>query len=209
MAVNNINATLQSIVGPYTPVADGSYQDRLRAGKTGELIVADRGAKFYEAVSRGKVFCACNQTVITFGTALTATGVTFTLTNPYGSGYNLALLSCGVTFVTSSTAGSLVYAYNYNAATAVVHGTPLIVRNAKLDLSSGVGLADGAATIPAAPVAIRTLASGFTTNANMSVRDYVDGQIVIAPGSSVTVQGITIVGTGLIDMFWEEVALQG
>ena len=195
--------------GYFGPVADGTQNTIGRMGKTGEEIVGNAGyGDFYEWASRGKIYMACNQAVVTFGTALTATAVTFTLSNTVGSGFNLALISCGVTFVTSTTAGSLVYAANVAAnAAAVVHGTPLVVRNANIIGSSGVGLADSAATLPAAPVAIRTLASGFTTNANMSVRDYVNGSIVIAPGGAVTIQGITIVGTGIIDMVWAEVPI--
>lgn len=209
MPVDSLIARLEGKVGPQTPMGDGVLQEYPRTGKTGELVVNQAVAKYYEAASRGKVFHACNQGAITFGTGLTATAVTFTLSNTLGSGVNLVVLHCGVTFITSTTAGSLVYAANVSpSAAAVVHGTPLTVYNAKLDGGPGLGLADAAATLPAAPVAVRTLASGFTTNANTSVHDYVDGAIIVAPGTALSIQGITIVGTGLIGMTWTEVPLQ-
>jgi hypothetical protein len=195
-------------VGPVGFQSNNTEQDGLRSTPLGALMVGSMHAPFYEAVSRGRVYCACNQASITFGTGLTATGVTFHLSNPASSPVNLSILHCGVTFITSTTAGSLVYAANVVPTAAdVVHGTPGVVRNAKLGGAAGYGLFDVAATLPAAPVAIRTLASGFTTNANISVHDYVNGAIVVAPGCTLSIQGITIVGTGLIDMCWEECAL--
>jgi hypothetical protein len=107
--------------------------------------------------------------------------------------------------ITSTTAGSLVYA---GGAVHSAVGTPLTVQNALFGGgSNGVGLASAACTLPANPVAVRTLASGFTTNANAAIHDNVNGGIVVYPGYAITIQGITIVGTGLIDMLWEEVPL--
>jgi hypothetical protein len=194
--------------GLFGPVADGSQQTQARVGKTMEIITGHAHARYYEAVSRGRCYYACNQSVVTFGTALTATAVTFTLSNPFGSGYNLSVLTTGLCIVTSTTAGSIVYAGNYNQnAAAVVHGTPLTVQNALLSGSSGVGKADAAATLPVAPTAFRTLAFGQVTALAVSgtIIDPVDGGIVVAPGTAVTLQGITIVGTGLFSMLWEEV----
>ncbi len=138
---------------------------------------------------------------------MTATAVTFSLSNSLGSPVDLVLLHIGITISACSTAGHLVLAANVNtAAAAVTHGTPLIVRNAKLDGSAGYGLADGAATLPAAPVAIRAL--GFvqvTANTTTTcIHDYVNGAVVLGPNTAVTVQGITSVGTGIISMCWRE-----
>lgn len=208
MTTQNINVNFQSEVGPGSGYADGTRSDAFRIGKFRELITAHAHGRHFEAASRGKIYCACNPTAVTFGTSLTATGVTFHLTNPLGSGHLLSVLTCGVTMITSTTAGSIVYAANINmSAAAVVHGTPLTVYNAKLGGASGVGLADAACTLPAAPVAIRTLCGGFTTNANSFVQDNVDGAICLQPGTAISLQGITIVGTGLFSMFWEEVPI--
>lgn len=205
MPLESYQLNLGGTVGPLQPQVDGVVQAQLRTGKMGELYVGAAHSPLFEAVSRGRCRMACNQSAITFGTALTGTAVTFTLGNPTGSGYVLSILHCGVTMITSTTAGSLVY------AAGAIHsavGTPLTVQNAYFGGGGpGVGLASAACTLPAAPVAVRTLASGFTTNANASIHDHVNGGIVIYPGYAITIQGITIVGTGLIDMLWEEVAL--
>lgn len=182
-------------------------------GRTSAQRVQDAHARFQDAVLRGNCYCAGNAAAITFGTALTATGVTAHLTNPAGSGVYGVLWRTGVTVITVTTAGSIVYAYNPlgGVVTAVIHGTPGVVQNCKLGLS-GVGgklQFDVAATLPAAPTFLRTLAYGVSTaptNAGQIV-DNVDGSIIITPGTALSVQGITIAGTGLIDFTWEEVLI--
>lgn len=210
MATDLVN--LETKVGPLVPGGDGVLNQYLRAGKTGELITAEAHARYYEAVSRGSVFCACNQAEITFGTGLTATAVTFTLYNPLGSPVNLVLLSCGITVRTATTAGHIVYAANVNPAAAIpATNTELVVRNAKLNGSAGYAKVYSVTTLPAAPVAVRVAgAAGVisaTAGAAHLIRDYVEGSIILTPNTAVTVQGITIAGTGIIDMCWEEVPI--
>ena len=202
----------QNLVGGgQNGLGDGATIAAARVGKTSELITGHAHAKYHEAASRQNVFTACNQVAVTFGTALTATAVTFTLTNPVGSGVLLSILHCGLTFVTSTTAGSIVYALNAFSANqaAVTQGTPGSVRSTSGSAKTGQGLFATAATLPAAPVAIRTLAFGQVTALATSgaIHDYVDGAICLIPGTAITMQGITIVGTGLFDMQWEEVPL--
>lgn len=206
MATSNIEVNLQGRVGKQGPYGLGSVSDVLRIGQTGALVVQDGHAKYAEQVLRGNVYCAANQAEVTFGTSLTATAVTFTLWNPLGSGKNLILLQTGLTIRTGGTAGHIVYAANVNPAAAIpATNTELTVRNAKLDGAAGVAKAYSATTLPAAPVAIRTLATVITAAGVGSLVDYVDGAIVLGPNTAVTVQGITVVGTGIISMVWEEV----
>jgi hypothetical protein len=197
--------TLKYRVGPGGPDADGSEVLYPRTDRFHSLRIAPAAAEYEEMVSRGEVYCASNQSVVTFGTALTATAVTFTLYNPAGSPVDLVLLQCGVTILTAGTGGHLVYAANVNnSAAAPATNTSLSVRNAKLDLAAGYAQAYSATTLPAAPVAIRTLASAITAAGVFNIMDDLKGAIVIGPNTAVTVQGITIVGTGLISMFWRE-----
>ena len=170
--------------------------------------MAQAHAPHYEAATRGKLMCASNQAVITFGTALTATAVTFTLYNPLGSPVNLVVLQTQVTVLTCSTGGHVVYAANVNNAAAIpATNTELVVRNCKLDGAAGFGKVYSVTTLPAAPVAIRPLIGGITAAGVASFVDYVDGCIVLGPNTAVTLQGITIVGTGLVGMVWEEVPI--
>jgi hypothetical protein len=146
--------------------------------------------------------------VATFGTAYTATGVTFHLSNPARSKVNLAVLQSQVTILTGGTGGHLSYVANVNpAAAAVVHGTPLVVYNSLLGGANGIGCADAAATLPAVPVAVRALACVITAAGTNSIIDYVDGALVVAPGCALSIQGLTVVGTGLISMCWAEIPI--
>ncbi len=201
---------LQCRVGPTLPNSDGTITDRLlRIGRTGELIMAQAFGEYEEMASRGQVYTACNQSVITFGTSLTATAVTFTLYNPVGSLVDLVILQIGITAITQTAAGHIVLAANVNnaaAATTITAANTLTSQNGKLDGSGGYGIAGKAATLPAAPVAIRTVAYGVSaapTNA-FNIVDKVKGAVVLGPNTAVTVQGITFAGTGLISMLWRE-----
>ncbi len=204
MSVSSIESFVETQAGPQR-FPDGSRGTRLRAGKTGELSVGVTHAEHYEACSRNRVYSASLGAVATFGTALTATGVTFHLCNPIGSGYDLVVLQTGLTILTAGTGGHVVYAYNSPHPTAVTAGTAISVFN-RLG-GSGVGLAKSATTLPAVPVAIRTLAGAITAAGTNAIVDYVNGALVISPGASLSIQGITVVGTGLISMVWEEVEI--
>lgn len=192
--------------GPQTN-ADGVPQAFLRGGRTGENIFGMVHAQHYEACVRGKVFSACNQAVVTAGTALTATGVTFHLWNPPGSGFNAVILQTRITLVINSTPGSIVYAANDVSLTAVSAGTPLAVKSTNLSGGSGVVLAKSATTLPSAPYAIAPLVTGETAAGIVSLIDYVDGAIIVPPGAQLSLQGITIVASFLAGMIWEEVPI--
>lgn len=196
---------LQTRVGPTNAMADGSALQYPTVDRFGASRVTPSVGEYEEMASRNQLYTACNQAEVTYGTALTATAVTYTLYNPIGSPVDLVLFLVSWATRTSSTAGHLVLAANVNnSAAAVVHGTPLTVRNCKLDGSAGYGLADAAATLPAAPVAILALASmGVTVTGEQSSLD-IKGAVILGPNTAVTVQGITVVGTGVISMIWRE-----
>lgn len=200
--------SLEGVVGPQHWSSDGTLAKALRIIREGGSLGVDNvHARYQEAVLRGNVYMACNQAVVTFGTALTATGVTFHLCNPIGSKVNLVVLQSQLTVVSCTVAGSIVYAANVTNPTAVTVGTDLTVQNALLNGSSGIGKAKSATTLPAAPVAVRPWVSGITAAGFGTLVDYVDGALIVGPGCTLSVQGITIAGTGLIGMCWEEVAL--
>ncbi len=195
------------VVGEPTAAPDGTEVRAPRYGRASELIVGLAGGEYEEAASRGEIYTSCLQAECTYGTALTATAVTLTLYNPVGSLVDLVLLHVGLTIRTGSTAGHIVLAANINNAAAVpATNTAVTVYNAKLDASAGYGICYSVTTLPAAPVAIRSLAYVVSTapvNAG-SVSDHIKGGVVIGPNTAVTVQGITIVGTGLVSFLWRE-----
>lgn len=202
---------LNAQVGAFSG-ADGT-ENPIRAGKTREIIVGDAHGRFFEAVSRGKVFTACNQAgaAIT-NLATTATG--FILTNPAASGKLLVLLEIAL-FQTSTAAASanagITLAANINpVAAAIVHTTPLVVRNCLLGAgAAAVGLVDSAATLPAAPVSIRAIhqpsvSATATTGIPPFIKDEVAGAIVIPPGCAVSLSALGAI-SAVASMTWEEV----
>ncbi len=198
-------ATIKFKVGPDGGSADGSEVLYPRTDRFHSARLAWCGGEYEEAASRGELYYACNQSAVTFEQALALATQTFTLYNPVGSLVDLVLLEIGVAIKTAGTAGSLVLAANVNnAAAAVTFASNLIVRNAKLDAAAGYGLASASATLPAVPVAIRTVAYGFVATGSGIVVDKVKGAVVLGPNTAVTVQGITFAGTGIISMLWRE-----
>ncbi len=200
-------ATLNFRVGPAAPDSDGADVFYPRTDRFHALRVVPCMAEYEEMCARGELFYACNQATVTLGTGLTATAVTFTLWNPQGSPVDLVLLNIGISQRTGGTAGEVVLAVNVNASAAVpATNTALTVYNAKLDGSAGYGIAYSATTLPATPVAIRTLMGSVSTapvNAGI-VNDEVKGAVILGPNTAATVQGITVVGVALISILWRE-----
>ena len=209
MADSTVESQGQVKTGPSGRTGNNIWLPQ-RAGPFGELITSQAIAAFYEAIRGGEVYLACNQSAITYGTALTATGVTFHLCNPIGSDVDLVLLHCGFTFASVTTGGQVVYAASGPHATAVTAGTALTVRNANGNANSGKGLAKSATTLPEAPVAVRAgpslyLSVAATNHVAGQLSDNVNGALWVAPGGQLSIQGITIVATGLVSMTWAEV----
>jgi hypothetical protein len=196
-------------VGP-SIAADGDYTT-LRGGRSGEGIFSACHAGYYEAVYRGNCYSAGNAAAITFGTALTATGVTYHLYNPFNSGKNLVVLKCAINIITASTSGSIVYCANViGSAAAPTTPTKLTVVNNLLGSANvGVGQALSVAGLPAVPTQLRPVAGATATLANVTSQfiDWIDGEFIVGPGCVLSIQGITIVGTGLCGMSWEEVLI--
>lgn len=162
-----------------------------------------------EAVADGDVYSACNSAAITFGTALTATGVTFHLHNPSGSGVNLEVLHTAVAILTCTASGTILYAANRlaTAAAPATNTAITVVNNLIGNTGQGQGLAYSISTLPSAPLAVRVLGSGILTAANAApttIHDYPRGTLIVAPGCVLSIQGLTIVGTGIISMQWRE-----
>src|ERR1700682_6134983 len=185
---------LAGSVGPQSVKAGDGANLEVRQGQTGELIVTEVLPRYVEAAYRGNVFLAAVQaaTAVT-NLATTATGLI--LSNPAGWGKNLWIIDFGVQQAVAAAAAidSVVLAANVNPiATATVHTTPLAVRPALLGSSAtAVGLADSAATLPAAPVVVRSLyapsiSATATTSTAPYVKDEIAGLIGLAPGTTLS-----------------------
>jgi len=214
--LTTIDSLMRGFVGPSNPAADGSPVP-VRLGRNGELIIGNGHGKYHEQVARGKCYHAAMQAGASLGTALTATAVTLTLYNPANSGVLLSLIHANVAITTvPGGAGTAIYALAINAnplAAAPTAATPAVVRNCLLGSAAGVGLAYTAATLPAAPVIARVIPGGIywataaAAAAPMVAEDWVDGSIVLAPNTAVTIQGIGVASSGIASMMWEEIPL--
>lgn len=172
-------------------------------------------ARYHEAVARGNVWLAANQAGAALSN-LSATCTGFALSNPASSGKYLVLLQVGLfqtsTAATTANAGVQLAANVNPVAAAVVHTTPLTVRNALLGASgTSVGLCDSAATLPAAPVAIMNLwqpsvSATATTGIPGLINVPVDGLVVLQPGTAVSLSALSALSVAA-HMVWEEVPI--
>ena len=183
-----------------------------RAGKTGESIVGDAHAKYYEGASRGRFF-------FSYGAPQTLTAVNTTYTghalyNPVGSGVNLVLSKVSVVVsVTSASMTGIVLASNIQTITPT--GTTAIERqgNCKIGAAAGAILAYKAATLQAAGTALfpvmHNTAAINTVGVDQLVID-LDGSIIIQPGYTIHLAALgaasaaSAVSSGFI---WEEVPI--
>lgn len=184
-------------------------------GKDREAVTSILHGRYTELIRRGTVFLAANQAVQALS-LLSATATGLILTNPSGSGKRLAVLHVGVSLASLPAGQSSIYlAANVNtAAAAVVHTTPLIVRNALLGATSvGVGLADREATLPATPVIVRVLGGGPAATVATSVdfppfiEAHLDGSLMLEPGTTLCLEALTTAISVVASFLWEEIAL--
>lgn len=198
---------IQQSIGPQASLSAGGVS--MRACSDGSTVTSDGHARYMEAVAQGSVFTGATATVATFGTALTSTNVTIALSNPAGSGVYAVIWKGTASVVTSSTAGSLVWAACVNPVAAIVTYTTKIVAYNCLLGSSKLNTCQLAASsaLITTPVLLRPFAFGpvTATASTGNIVDEVAGEFILTPGTSITIQGITIVGTGLLGLTWEEI----
>lgn len=155
------------------------------------------------------IFVASTQAGVATSTALSTTQTGFTLSNPFGSGKTLVLLQVNGALTTAPAGiATVVLAANVNpVAAAVTHTTPLTVRKANLGVSAtAVGLADSAATLPAAPVVVRGLGGPVATGSvsQPKISEDIGGSLCVAPGCAVSISSLTTAISGVWSMVWLE-----
>lgn len=168
---------------------------------------------FLEQARIGNLYRACNQSAATVTLINTSTTTGFILCNPYGSGKKIVLRDANFTFTTVPTATSIVFLAQSIAPTPidVTHTTPLVVYDCA---GAGAGTqsiakADSSSTTPNLPVYSRIL--GYTpttpaTTGGITVTDYINGAMILMPGTYVQISYITTAPVGITSMTWAEVA---
>lgn len=181
-----------------------------RGDSFGNLAVQQASGQYRDAVLRGTVFGAANQTSKTIGTTLTATMVTFALYNPTTSGKNLVVLDWAWTPISVTvTAGSAVIAINPDTLQAApATNTAETIRNMLLGSAvTSAAAVYNTSTIAAAPVALIGLGFAQTgVGIESALRVPVQGALILGPNTVASSQGVTISLLGLGSAIWEEVA---
>lgn len=163
----------------------------------------------FEYAKLEQVFHASNQQNRTLS-ALSTTATGLILTNPYGSGKNIALMHVGGAYNTAPIGASEVGIAMSPAVsqTAVSHTSAEVVHKAILDGGSGnaVGLVDYAATTVGTPVFVRQL---MGVNATSSVLftyldAKIDGSLIIPAGASIQLAYVTTAVVGNFSFTWLE-----
>lgn len=196
--------------GPVTS-SDGAI-NITRGGKSGEASVADAHARYTEANYRGQMFMACNTALQALSlNSTTATGLI--LSNPAGSN-KLIVLQRILVALASLPAGGATLIITGNANTvgaATVHTTPLVPQSALLGSGiSPVAKVDSAATIAAATI-FRTIGGGpaatvaASTSFPAHINDEVAGEIILQPGTCISLQCLTTAISVMATFVWEEI----
>jgi hypothetical protein len=167
---------------------------------------------FLEQARLGNMYHACSAGAVTLST-VSATCTGLALSNAHGSGKLLIVNK--VRFAPSTIpAGISVVGLAISpgvSTTAVTHTTPMVIHNAIMTGSNanvGVGKVDASATLPAAPVWLRPIAvqiSGSTTTAPV-YEDVTDGQIILPPGTNLSLSYLTTAAVGICSVTWVEIS---
>jgi hypothetical protein len=166
---------------------------------------------FFEQARKGNMYHACTTGAVTLST-VNATCTGLALTNPFGSGKLLVIKH--VRFQPSTApAGASVVGLAISPApseTAVTHTTPAVIHNAIMfgsDKKVGWGKADAAATLPAAPVWLRPIGSVVAASSisPASYEDQTNGEIILPPGTNLSLSYLTTAAVGIAAITWVEV----
>lgn len=205
------------IVGPPSAALGEGVEAQLRLSKYGYAGVAQASARYAEAVSRGR--CYRGQTAVAGvapGTSIGTTGA-FSLYNPANSGVNLVLLEVSMGYISGTLgAGTIFFVANTNINAAATTGTAITAVNALVGSGyTAVGSALTTSTLPATPTVMGPFCSLGASLASTAVQPWqivrdVGGGIVVAPGATVSLEGVTAAGSSPLVAFgalWEEVAV--
>lgn len=214
---------LAEIRAGVTQQADGTVSPA-RASRIGAVVTGDGQGRYYEAASRGNVFSlvltAWSSTIAAgnINAAAAAASTQFALWNPTGSGKNLSLLKFGVFPISGTAPVPCVFHSMSNTAPSIATSvvTPIACNNTGLAAASvakALASAAGANLTGSSALTIIRAADLFITAgtaANLQggkMVEYIDGDIVIAPGTcwvpTWIAAGTTFLGGYSIT--WEEI----
>lgn len=198
----------QVIVGVQSN-ADGANPVTQRGGQQGDAIVSDLHARYYEQTVRQRVFSVNTQgTAVTTTAALATTWTGLGISNPAGSGVNLALLKFSATQFAVGAASTIGIMGGVGVLAASLAVQSRLIGGGAVSLAN----ASAGATI-STPLLITTFGSVgslATTTYGLEPGIFVDleGSIIIPPGSFVATYTSIVTTSALNFGFcWEEVPI--
>jgi hypothetical protein len=164
----------------------------------------------YDFARQGVLWHASNQSAVTLS-ALSVTATGLILSNPFGSGKNIALMTVGWAFTTAPAGASLVglAMSPLPSQTAVTHTAAINQIQSGLLVGNGtasIARVDSSATTIGTPVFVRVL-GGPTAASQINppyIVDNIRGGIILVPGTSIQLAYVTTAAVGLGFMTWTE-----
>lgn len=189
------------------------------AGYTGETRVADRHARYQEAIMRGSVFSLGVSTAAAITAYVGAAAGTpqVAIWNPAGSGVNAVIwLANFGNVVAASGAGSVNWGLWYGVTAAITQATTVAPVN-QLSSAGGsklTGFTAHALTASTALTNLVSLGSYYWATAAGAFQapglTFIDGAVVVPPGSMAALGGSAALtsATWVSSLVWEEVSIQ-
>jgi hypothetical protein len=160
----------------------------------------------------GQAFCACNQAGATVTLIDTSTTTGFVLSNPWGSGKKLLLAQATFAYTAVPAARAIIFLCLSIAPSSVAHATTTAVDIYGADGSGATGRsvarAYSVSTTPNLPVYTRVIGYSPTTPATtggLTWTEYINGGIILVPGSYIQTSYITTAPVGITSVLWAEV----
>ena len=205
-------------------------QNNIRQGRTGELILSQAHARFYEQASRGSLY--------TLTTLATTTGIAagnlvgaaanaatqFAIWNPVGSGINMNIQKVFVAMISGTPPGGpifhgvFLYGNPTNLSTFdtgrgalnnLIGGKSPVCRYINTAAQSGTTITGGTAPAVLKAMTIDFSASSYANAGGANCLDLVEGDIVIPPGYGWLPLWASA-GTSVLNSYsvtWEEVPI--
>jgi len=183
-------------------------------GGQGESVVQQLHGQFYEVAKRGSLFMAATAvTGVAPGTAIGTTAA-FALANPAGSEFDLVIAKASMSYLSGTLGiGFVNWIAHRDPAQAIITGTAITVVAGRISGVAGVGRPFTTATVPASGVLTRLAFNlppmlATTVLGPWRIDDDVQGAIVVAPGTAVSLQATAAAGTTPLVIYgcmWEEV----
>jgi hypothetical protein len=203
-------------------ILDGYGTGPLRVDRSGAQVIQTAHGMYYEAVKRGRVFIGSNLVTGLAIPIFSAKANALTLWNPAGNNYDLVLIATILAHhSTTGLMGCVCYGWVSPAGSGIATAAPFPTATfvAPVNAYIGFGASSTALFSPAVntttanPGHLMPFCSVLPVTSAQTIQpyqlvDYVDGRIVVPPGSAIQLVGSTAVAIVAQQSFiWEEVPI--